>query len=198
MNTQLYKVLDSRYIIKKCGVLESNDIGLFIKDQQHVIGDHAYAIIYRFDCVRIDEVKNGTFVTYGDLLTEIKQIKALRCFSPRGEVYVFRANDTLQYRCVVDTSTHSSDATGISIYDEEHFLIGTEPIGDNTVTDPGRGSKIQLPFDITEDDLPIRYRVRNYITYDWNGLIQFCDARLVNFQTSQTAVFNRKGADHAV
>ena len=38
-----------------------------------------------------------------------------------------------------------------------------------------------MPYKIKKEELPIKYKVRNYFIYDENGLIKFYDARLVEF-----------------
>ena len=52
-----------------------------------------------------------------------------------------------------------------------------------------RGMRIALPKplvskSLTEKDLPLKYKVRNYFTFNELGIIHFEDARLVSIQTN--------------
>ena len=77
----------------------------------------------------------------------------------------------------IDVLNWAEDIGGL----EALKLIDIEEKENGALLKEERGTNIEIPYKIKKEDLPIKYKVRNYFTYDENGLIKFYDARLIEF-----------------
>lgn len=165
------------------GELEENiEVASFLLEKSQQLGDQIYLIVYKHHEVLIGSIENRTLnLTRPEELTP-EYLKELRMFSKDGELYLWNQGGKFKYRLRLDNQGEQSD-----IYDEEHFMWGTNLLDEDeyTVVEPNRGMRLSFPFFINDKKLPLKYHVRNYLDYDENGQIQFYDARLVNFLDSK-------------
>jgi CRISPR-associated protein (TIGR03984 family) len=169
-------------IITRClekGELKK-DIGDLLVEKSTKPGSPIFLIVHKHHEVSIGEVKEKTIhLECAQELTPML-LKELRMFSKNGELYIWKYEDKFNYRLRIDEEKEGDQY----IYDEEHFMWCDKPGKDDdyTVYETNRGMRLKLPFPIKDESkLPLKYLVRNYLTYDENGLIHFYDARLMTF-----------------
>lgn len=137
-----------------------------------------YSIVYKFNEVILNKIKSK--VLDEELVKNLDPefLKEVRIFSERSELYLWRINEGFSYRYREDGIGNETAWT----YEEYHICWGTQLKKPNHLLEEFRGIELKLPFDIEEiTDLPLRYLVRNYFTYDKDNFITFFDARIVKF-----------------
>lgn len=104
-------------------------------------------------------------------------LQELRLFCSRGEWRIWRTGDGFAGRRRIDGEGEAGD-----VLDDDQSLWGTkaEPDGQGgTTISEARGIRYRGPVSLRDDDLPLRLSVRQYLTYDEDGLVGVADARLV-------------------
>jgi CRISPR-associated protein (TIGR03984 family) len=142
-----------------------------------------YLVVYLHHRVVIGTLSGGEIRPPG-LAEELTPayLKELRLFSRVGELYVWKQAGTFKYRLRLDGEKREEKEEGTAFYDEEHFMWGKHVNKEGDVwlmVEPDRGMEIAVPFEVTPRQLPLKYRVRNYLIYKDRHLPQFFDARLV-------------------
>jgi len=161
------------------------EIKQFLLEKLKELGEKADFILYKHNEVIIGKIRNNKF--FPSLDFSEKYIKEIRVFNKKGEIHVWWYNGGFCYRLRIDKEGEETN-----VYDEEHIIWGekVEQKENSTLLKEKRGTNIELPYKISKDDLPIKYKVRNYFTYDNNGLIKFFDARLLYFMKANEEVLS--------
>jgi len=154
----------------------------FIFDASIDLGNRYYFLIFTHAKVIIGlvEEKEIKGETIDSLATD--SLIDMRIFSPEGEIYLWKEGNMLKWRKIEDSITDNSNLA-VNAYDEIHYIWGTVIENRHVLCENSRGIRIKFPVEITE--MPVKYRVRNYFHFTEDGLIQFDDARLVEFLAGQ-------------
>ena len=160
---------DSKTSLKKF-LIEKSDT---IKDPNGI-----FLLVHTYDqvqvgAVRYDEILLQNFPKPTDLIE-------LRMFSSEGEYRVWKTGGEFKDRVLYNKEKLKD---GMETYDEFHFMWGTEvKQGDKwqRLTEQ-RKTDIDVPFKVEQEMLPLKYKVKNYIKFDDNGIAVFKDARLCGF-----------------
>ena len=157
------------------GIVEK-ELSEFIWELLDRLGKKAEFVLYTHNKVVIGKVWDNQLFPQKDFGE--RYFKEIRIFNKRAELHIWRYNERLYYRLRIDGEDELEN-----IYEEEHIIWGTdiEKKENAALLKEKRGTNIEVPYKIEKDDLPIKYKVRNYFIYDENGLIKFHDARLVEF-----------------
>jgi len=160
-------------------------INQFLLEKLKELGEKADFILYKHNEVVIGKIHNNDFFPSIDFFE--KYIKEMRVFNEKGEIHIWWYNGEFCYRLRIDGEDDKTN-----VYDEEHIIWGeeAEQREKSTLLKEKRGTNIELPYKISDDDLPIKYKIRNYFTYDNNGLIKFFDARLLYFMKANEEVLS--------
>ena len=133
----------------------------------------ALGLAYRYQDVLLLAIQNED-INFSEPLI-LNEILEIRIFSSENEFHLWKNNQDYYWRVRSD----DDQSELVNVYEQEHLLWGTKLVNDHILQEGSRGISISLPFSISQDQIPLRYVVRNYFQYDSNGLIQFFDARLV-------------------
>ncbi len=129
-----------------------------------------------------DKFSSGTMIlTYSDkficdtldAISDTEHLLEARIFSETAELKIMRPTiaDSFSYRFIDDNSTTEKD-----YIEEIHYLdIDKENSSGNIYTATG-GGKYTLPIENAE-----RIVIRNYVSYDNQGIAQITDFRVVKF-----------------
>lgn len=153
----------------------------FLLEQSKALKGRIYLVVYKHHEVLFGEVKDGALRLERKEELTPEYLKELRMFSPNGELYSWNRGGSFKYRLRIDTP---DDHGKQHVYDEQHYMWGDRPDENDefTAAEPNRGMRLTFPFKVKDKELPLKYRVRNYLKYDdETGLIRFYDARLVEF-----------------
>ncbi len=95
-----------------------------------------------------------------------------RIFNKHDELKIWKYQGKIKSRLFSETKLKN--------YEEykENMLLWGDRVENNVLQEFGRGTEINFPIELTSGMLPLRVQVKNYYTFDNNGLIQFHDARL--------------------
>jgi len=134
-------------------------------------------------------LSNVSFPKVSPLLTKVN-LQQLRVFGPNREVLVWRVEDGLNGRVLVD----SADPTDNSLRTktEKHILVGDRlldgPVGEFSLVGDASGSRHAIPLACEEKDFkdgnrtrwPLRLQVKHYFTQDdTTGVVRIAVSRLV-------------------
>lgn len=173
----------------KSKVVESGDLALnadliaFLTEKIKVhFTTPGLLLVHSHDAISLYKIENSSISEPETRLTSLllANILQLRLFSGQGELYMWNTEPNFQWRLRMDAQESSPES---HIYEEAHYIWGTnvaERENHFYLIEEHRGMQIQVPFPIRKDQIPLKYRVRNYFRYDEDGLIDFYDARLVN------------------
>lgn len=174
--TQLNKVLE----IKSNAVTGDVDMDTadFLSSKSTLLGNRIYLLVYKHHEVLIGEVRDGRIKLERPQELSVHYLKELRMFSSTGELYLWNRRGQLKYRFRMD-----NEGSETHRYDEEHFMWGNraDNKNDHAVIEVNRGMRITFPFPVCDNDLPLKYLVRNYLEFDKHNQVVFYDARLVAF-----------------
>ncbi len=190
---------------------EGIDLELIIKAQAAQIGQSPLWLLifedFRVSWGYLDE--SGLHLKGGETLSA-GYLQELRLFGPEGEFYLWREGEFFRSRLRLDPAglPHwkggQSEMQGYTplgpelpdFSDEWQVLWGSwldsqasEQSGWLEIYEQ-RGAHLALPHKVlnkkTEDELPLRLRVRHYIDYDpATGLAYYCDLRLVELSNAK-------------
>lgn len=164
----------------------NQDLGDFLVKKSGKLGGKVFLVVYKHNEVLIGKIDNSGIDLENKKELQIDFLKELRMFSEKGELYIWNQGDQLGYRLRIDQEQDDPAESKISRYDEAHFMWGKKVKNGNFIYEKDRGMELKLPFNVTKDDLPLKYLIRNYFEYDEeDGMIRFIDARLVNFLNKQ-------------
>lgn len=159
---------------------------------------HEYGTLTEFDLLVVAErylhegctvyaVHTDHFYCGAELKVNVKHLMELRIFSANDELKISRLNigQPFQWRYINDDtfkqliSAQEDDFLqkfSNRIYDEEHYLDidATKSEGVNYTTTGG--GRYTLPVEYAE-----KIKIRNYLTYDENGIVIISDFRIVGF-----------------
>ncbi len=102
----------------------------------------------------------------------VDDILEARIFNYEDELKIWKYHGEIKTRLFSKVKQDNYE-----VYKENMLLWGNR-VENNVLKESGRGAEIKFPVEITSDRLPLKIQVKNYYTYDDNGLIQFHDARL--------------------
>lgn len=161
------------------GTVET-DLNKFILDKVKQLSDQFYLLVYKHHEVQIGTISNGEIKIDREDELKPELIKELRVFSKNSELYIWMQDmDIIKYRLRIDDENKGKE---VAIYEEKHLMWGNRIENDDvTVYEKNRGMRFKFPFPVLQKQLPLKYQVKNYISFDKSGLIQFDDARLVSF-----------------
>ncbi len=168
---------DAILSFSEADVVNTELSGFILEIAERLVGK-IYLLVYKHHEIQIGIIENREIrIERKEELTR-DYLKELRVFSINGEFYIWKQKQELKYRLRIDDEGDKTE----KIYEEDHFMWGNSLENDrNTIYEQNQGMELNLPFEVSCDQLPLKYRVRNYYDYDKNGLIQFKDARLVCF-----------------
>lgn len=158
---------------------DKTDILDYINQKCKQLGDLIYLLVFKHHEVQIGLIRKGeiTLDRQEELIPDL--IKEIRAFSKAGELYIWNQGGELKSRLRIDGSGDKK----LDIYRETHAMWGNKKTG-NTIYEEKRGMELKIPFHVDESKLPLQYSVKNYYKFDGDGLIQFQDARFVEFLDS--------------
>ena len=173
----------SERIIKKKSWIEDNKIIIenekvlsdIIQETGEKIDEDSYWILYNQNNVLIGKGSDNLINKNNEIKLDI--LKEIRLFSEKGELHVWKYGGKFKYRLRLDEEPGED-----KIYVEEHFRWNVNE------TETEKDKKLNLDDSIDKSSFPKKYKVYNYFSYDKNGLIQFYDARLVNFVPKEGGV----------
>ncbi|SNX54967.1 CRISPR-associated protein Csx19 [Thermoanaerobacterium sp. RBIITD] len=133
-----------------------------------------------------------TICFYGDNKFDEEHIIDIRVFDKNGELHIWKINDDFYYRFKEDNFEidNNIDHNERILKDKKIFVEYPIVFGSTIEKADGkwtilkereRGIKIYFPYDISWEQLPIRYKVYNYYDFDEDGILRFYDARLCGF-----------------
>ncbi len=135
-----------------------------------LIYSHSEIILEQLDDLS-DKVKKLT----------LNDIVEARIFNKEDELKIWKYQGKVKSRLFSEVKQNNSE-----VY-EENMLLWGDRVEDNVLKESGRGAEIKFPVEITSDKLPLKVKVKNYYTYDDNGLILFHDARLTEITDKNDA-----------
>ncbi len=167
--TQAKGPFDSKPNFEKSLLEKSNTI----KDP-----DGIFLLVHTYDQVQVGAVQNGNIL----LRNSFRPIDLidLRMFSSVGEYRVWKTRGEFKDRFRYNKEELKD---GMETQDDFHFMWGTKvETGDKwqRLTEE-RKTDIYVPFKVEKEMLPLRYKVKNYIGFDENGIAVFEDAILCGF-----------------
>jgi len=168
---------------------EGKEIKQFLVEKcKEKLGGICILIVYKYNQVYIASIKNGELNVLGDQEFTLEYITEIRMFSVSGELHLWKYGSGFKWRLRIDEEVEGD----INVYEETHIMWGTEVNGEkkNELIEEYRGIKIRFPRDISNEPLPIQYKVRNYYDFDEDGMIKFYDARLVQILNYDRGVIN--------
>jgi len=148
----------------------------FLEETSLRMTGKVFILVHKHHEVLIGEIRDGKIAVKNPEQLTPEYLQEIRMFTRSGELYIWNCGGQLKYRLRLD---EQGDRT--HRYDEDHFMWGQKKDNDNTVTEPNRGMRLSFPFPFTEEDCPLKYRVRNYLEFDDHGQLRFYDARLITF-----------------
>lgn len=141
-----------------------------------------YFLIYKFNEVLIRKTSSKVFDEELVKNLDPELLKEARIFSKDFELYLWRSREGFSYRFREDGVGEDTAWT----YEEYHICWGTQLKKSKHLIEEFRGIELLLPFKIVDEaDLPLRYLVRNYFTYNRDNFVTFFDARIVKFITNR-------------
>lgn len=150
------------------------DINKMINEQRDLSQDKHYFVAWLQNAVRIGIwTPEGGFQAADGQPVDGSMLFSVRIFNASEELHFFKYQGKSLSRLKKDTENEP-------IYIQEPFLWGSKLDG-RAVYEPSRGMRLELPFQVTEQQLPLRYRVINHYEFDDNGQLRFTDARLSHF-----------------
>ncbi len=177
------------------GKLDIDLLQFLINSAKNELGGKCFLIVYKYNEIYLGLINNNTIMKgYLELNRvnvknelNINHILDLRMFCEKGELHLWKYNDTLQWRLRKDGEGEDCD-----IYEEDHYIWGTKISDEDefSIIEECRGMQLTFPFSLKEQPLPLKYKVRNYIKYDGDGLINFIDSRIVHFINNNGGVLN--------
>lgn len=162
-----------------------NDLSTFILEKTKDLGSLINLLVFKHNEVQIGLILNGAMQIDRPNELTAGLLKELRAFSDAGELYIWNQGGKLKCRLRIDNGEDKE----LLQYEEEHYMWGTKVDG-VAILEENRGMKYTMPFPPAQVKKPLKYRVRNYYTFDDLGLIRFVDARLVRFINGDNAPFS--------
>jgi CRISPR-associated protein (TIGR03984 family) len=163
-------------MVKNSGKIE--DIDNLIEFLHQIIDEfpqkNAIILFYKYNEVIFGKYLNGELEIPSGTEVTLSEIVELRAFSTEAELHLWTYNRQKLWRLRID-----GVGDICNVYDETHILWGTKVEHESDLIEEFRGMRFTLPVKITNAALPLKYRVRNYFTFDEDGLIQFIDGRLI-------------------
>ncbi len=154
---------------------ESTDLKQFLLEKaDNMLGGDCLLVVYKYNEVYIGSIFNKTLNVLGDSQFSLDCLIDIRMFSERGELHLWKSGESFKWRLRIDEEIEGD----INVYEETHFMWGTS-VNKNELKEEHRGMKIRFPCDLKQELLPLKYDVRNYFTFDDDGMIYFYDARIV-------------------
>ncbi len=165
----------------------NQDLKQFLLDKANTkLGGNCLLIVYKFNEVFIGSINGGKITIINDDEFTVEYIKEIRMFSEEGELHLWKIFNDFRWRLRIDNEGEQK----YNVYEEEHYIWGTKVKNEKILEEAPRGIKIIFPFSINDQNLPLKYLVRNYFKYDNDGLIVFKDARLVKIMNNDGGVIN--------
>lgn len=152
--------------------------------------NRVFLLVYKYNEARVEELKNHSLSPEQEKTLDPEYVRELRMFSKTGEFYTWKQEEKFKYRLRIDENETNDEP---NIYEETPFMWGQHIKKENNICiayEKSRGMEIRLPFEVREEQLPLRYLVRNYFKYDDQGQIYFFDARLVKFLNQKREEFH--------
>jgi CRISPR-associated protein (TIGR03984 family) len=129
---------------------------------------------------------------YRDNKFDKEHIIDIRVFDKNGELHIWKINDNFYYRFKkddfeIDKNVGHNERVlkDKKIFMEYPIVFGStiEKVDEKwtILKERERGIKIYFPYYISQEQLPIRYKVYNYYDFDEDGILRFYDARLCGF-----------------
>jgi len=161
------------------------DLCNFILEKTKGLGSLINLLVFKHNEVQIGLIQSGAIILErsDELIPGL--LKELRAFSDSGELYIWNHGGILKYRLRIDGSGDEE----LYPYEEEHYMWGTK-VEDGVIMEENRGMKYTMPFPSDQIKTPLKYKVKNYYTFDELGLIRFVDARLVEFINGDNRPFS--------
>lgn len=162
-------------------------------------GQSAWVLAFEDYKVSIGYLSKGELYFGDEHKLDPNYIQELRLFNQKGEFYLwrqgnsFRSRGRFDYRDMVTFAYHDelcgysppADKNLPDVAEEWQLLWGTQVTkkGSWSEVSEARGVRFTFPSVLTENQLPLRLRVRHYINYDpMTGLAYYNDLRLVDLR----------------
>lgn len=160
----------------KCdsGQLDENLTDFLIKISSEKLGGESFLLVYKHDEICLGMIKNGTINNNTIEKLELDTLTELRLFCKVGELHLWKKRDIFLWRLRID-----GEGKKYSVYEEDHIIWGTEVAGSFILKEEYRGMELKFPFPIEKSQLPLKYKVRNYLEPDDDCLMNFIDSRII-------------------
>lgn len=165
---------------------------------QQAAGAECYLLAHADDGVIWGKVEDGILTTshdaahgteYAEISPPLREVtlQMARLFNENGEVLLWRDTDAGEWRArMIYTANDDQDVTFVEAVDERQLLWGNqaEAISDTftLLSDSGQGLRHIAPLAIAADALPLRLRVRHFISENESGFARITASRLVTLE----------------
>jgi CRISPR-associated protein (TIGR03984 family) len=133
-----------------------------------------------------DAARNTGYAQVSPPLREVT-LQTARLFNHNGEILLWRDSETLSWRArMIYTVNVSQAVTFVEAIDERQLLWGNQvealPNTFTVLSDSGQGLRHIAPVSIAAEALPLRLRVRHFISEDETGFARITASRLVTLE----------------
>lgn len=144
-----------------------------------------YILAHFVDQVQLGWIYDGEIQFYKHHPFQEKYLLEARIFHEDGELYLWKNGSSFHARKRLDYKEHGNS----QCYDMNYAIWGRKKATDKKwimLEEKERGLKVFVPsIRQIENNSKIFYKVRNYYSYDEDGMIQFADARLCSLLDEQ-------------
>lgn len=152
------------------------------KNKDYLVLEHKYQGVY------ICKYNNGCFYYYDDSGIELENMLEIRIFDLNSELRIIKSGKD-KYNMRYVNENEKEEESKIDYYDEQLLLYGTSAKIEGSwirLYEDDRGIRIYLPAsktleNINQSDPNVFLKVRYYVDFDEDGLMEIVDNRLVEF-----------------
>ena len=137
--------------------------------KENALKNNPWVLIYSHSEIILEQLDN--LPDKVEALTS-QDILEARIFNKEDEFKIWKYQGEIKSRLFSETKLENYE-----VYKENMVMWG-DKVENSVLKESGRGTEIKFPVKIISESLPLKIQVKNYYTYDDNGLIQFHDARL--------------------
>lgn len=170
---------------ENAGIVDGDFHAFLMVEGAHRLGRNFLTLVHASDTVFFSREEGES---PSPLLQRVsaESLQDLRAFTQSGELRLWKWNGEIRWRFRTDVADES--AGEIETYDEKHVLWGNsceESDGSMVARESGRGFAFRLPVSAKDRSLPLKMYIRNYFTFEADGLLRFFDARIVSLTDNE-------------